>query len=293
MLTKSSALSLFTPTLMKKKKVPKKPRYDAIRAGSFWSERLKSTDPLSAVLTYNAPAELNRAYDQWERQSLFRALPRSMRGKRVLDLGSGIGRLSIPLAKLGAEVIAVDPSDGMRRHLAKQAKKLQVDKHVTPVSASADQIPFGDRIFDIAVCFGVLEHLPEEARKTCLSELIRVVNRRGKIFVVVNNYENALLKEHYELKSQRRDGYFVSLVGVEWLQRQCRRFNATATIRSANPFYAMAHYYLQPNLKKSGISKTEFAALCSQLPQLDASHGLTEPLCQKMASHFLVEIVRK
>jgi ubiquinone/menaquinone biosynthesis C-methylase UbiE len=277
---------------MAKKKVIPPRRYDAIRAGSFWSQRLQSTDPLSAVLTYNAPPELNRAYDEWERQSLFNNLPAKMKGKRVLDLGSGIGRHSIPLAKLGAEVIAVDPSDGMRRHLAKAARKSRVDDHVTTVSASADQIPFGDRLFDVAVCFGVLEHLPEQARKTCLSELIRVVNKRGKIFVVVNNYENALLKATYDLKSQRRDGYFVSLVGINWLQRQCRRFNATAKIISANPFYAMAHYYLHPNLKKSGMSKYEFAVLCRQLAQLDASHGISEPLCRKMASHFMVEIVR-
>jgi len=278
---------------MTKKKKTKLPRYDAIRAGSFWSQRLQSTDPLSAVLTYNAPAELNRAYDEWERKSLLDHLPANMKGKRVLDLGSGIGRLSIPLAKLGAEVIAVDPSDGMRRHLAKEAKKAGVDDRVTTVSASADQIPFGDKLFDIAICFGVLEHLPEHARKICLQELIRVVSQRGKIFAVVNNFDNALLRETYDLKTQRKDGYFVSLVGLEWIQRQCRRFSAVATVRTANPFYAMAHYYLHPNLKKSGITKREFAELCRQLPQLDAAHGLSEPLRNRMASHYLVEIVRK
>ncbi|MBI5266028.1 MAG: methyltransferase domain-containing protein [candidate division Zixibacteria bacterium] len=278
---------------MKTKKKTALPRYDAIRAGSFWSQRLKSTDPLSAVLTYNAPTELNRAYDEWERKSLLDHLPSKMKGKRVLDLGSGIGRLSIPLAKLGAEVIAVDPSDGMRRHLAKEAKKAGVDSRVTTVSASADQIPFGDKLFDIAICFGVLEHLPEHARKTCLQELIRVVNRRGKIFAVVNNFDNALLRETYDLKAQRKDGYFVSLVGLEWIQRQCRRFDAIATVRTANPFYAMAHYYLHPNVKKTGMTKREFAELCRQLPQLDAVNGLSEPFCKRMASHYLVEIVRK
>lgn len=286
-------MDIVYPPLMKKKNAKKLPRYDAIRAGSFWSQRLKSTDPLSAVLTYNAPSQLNNAYDEWERESLFTCLPRTMKGKRVLDLGSGIGRLSIPLAKKGAEVIAMDPSDGMRRHLTKLATKAGLEDRITTVSASADQIPFGDSRFDIAVCFGVLEHLPEQARKDCLGELIRVISKRGKIFVVVNNFENKVLQGNYDLKSQRRDGYFVSLVGMNWLHRQCRRLQAKATVRAANPFYALAHYHLHPNLKKVGMTKAEFADLCSQLPRIDACHGMEQALAKKLASHYLVEIVRK
>lgn len=47
-------------------------------------------------------------------------------GAKVLDIGAGTGAIAIPLAKMGAEVTAVDFSDGMLQKLNARAEKEQV-----------------------------------------------------------------------------------------------------------------------------------------------------------------------
>jgi 2-polyprenyl-3-methyl-5-hydroxy-6-metoxy-1,4-benzoquinol methylase len=70
-------------------------------------------------------------------------------GKRVLDLGAGFGALSVYMAHLGAEVVAVDP----------QADRIQVGvavarRHGLPVNAiaaKASRLPLPDAAFHVAV----------------------------------------------------------------------------------------------------------------------------------------------
>lgn len=45
------------------------------------------------------------------------------------------------------------------------------------------QVPFGDRSFDLVVCFHVLEHIPDDRAAVC--ELARVVSQEGEALVVV------------------------------------------------------------------------------------------------------------
>src|SRR6266849_691313 len=54
----------------------------------------------------------------------FRGLAR-MTGGPVLELGVGSGRVAIPLAKDGNEVVGVDRSKGMLARAAKRAKELR------------------------------------------------------------------------------------------------------------------------------------------------------------------------
>ena len=101
-------------------------KYSKEAAARFWSKRLKSTDPLAAVLTYNAPKTLNEIYDKWEKESLKKAMSPSLAGKKVLDIGCGTGRISLALAKLGADVTCADLSAAMLKHLKLAAHKRKV-----------------------------------------------------------------------------------------------------------------------------------------------------------------------
>ncbi|PWB71117.1 hypothetical protein C3F09_08280 [candidate division GN15 bacterium] len=268
----------------------RKTPYNPAAAGRFWSQRLQSTDPLSAVLSYGAPKELNRLYDQWEREALARVLPTSLRRKRALDIGAGIGRISILLAKMGADVTSVDISHEMLRRLTRRARTANVGRRITVVQESSHEIPLSNTSCDIVTCLGLLEHLPDDVRAATIKEAARLVKRSGRIYVVVNNIDNPFLSRNYPLKRQRPDGYFVSLVGLDWLRSICRKCGLVLTVRAANPWYGLVHYHLYPYLKELVLSPQEFKQICSLALRLDTEDVLPPHARRLFASHFLVEL---
>ena len=268
-------------------------QYDSAAAGRFWSQRLRSTDPLSAVLSYGAPKVLNELYDRWERQALTKTLPPLLRNKQALDIGAGIGRISLLLAKLGAETTAVDISTAMLNRLTRRSQSTGLSKRIHVVQSSSHQIPLPDRRYDIVTCLGLLEHLPEPVRAATVAEAARLVKRSGKIYMVVNNIDNPFLSRNYPLKRQRSDGYFVSLVGLEWLRITARQCGLSLKICAANPWYGLVHYHLYPFLKELGISAREFNHLCALALKLDNESGLPDTTGRLFASHFLVELKKR
>ena len=71
------------------------------------------------------------------RTPLFQAVVGALGPERtVLDLGAGTGRYTVPLARAGCRVWALEPSDGMREHLAEEMAALSLEEaarvHVVP-----------------------------------------------------------------------------------------------------------------------------------------------------------------
>ena len=110
------------------------------------------------------------------------------------------------------------------------------------------------------------------------------------MFAVVNNKENVLLKDSYRPAKQRADGYCVSLVGMDWLEKVCADHDMSLTLRAANPFYALTHYHLLPNSRFLKMSAKELAQLSRQACDLDLAYPFDGPLPDRLASHFMVEI---
>ena len=81
---------------------------------------------------------------------------RPLKGRRAADVGCGAGLLAEPLARLGAEVIAVDAApeniEAARAHAAGQG--LEIDYRVGGVEA------LGGR-FDLVTCLEVVEHVAD------------------------------------------------------------------------------------------------------------------------------------
>ncbi len=80
-------------------------------------------------------------------------------GLRALDIGCGGGFLAEEFARLGCQVVGVDPSsvsiETARRHAA--GAGLDVDYRV----GSGERLPVGDGEFDLAYCCDVLEHVSD------------------------------------------------------------------------------------------------------------------------------------
>jgi SAM-dependent methyltransferase len=97
-------------------------------------------------------------------------------GRRVLDLGSGLGEASVWFARHGASVTALDISPGMLRVVSDVARHHGV--HVDTVVGSATDLSWcGDATFDIVYGANMLHHVDIER---CLDEVHRVLRPGGK-----------------------------------------------------------------------------------------------------------------
>lgn len=71
-------------------------------------------------------------------------------GKRVLELGSGEGRLTWQYAKWAGAVIAIDPEIDSQR-VAKVDRPHDLENKVHLSAASSEYLPFSKETFDLAI----------------------------------------------------------------------------------------------------------------------------------------------
>ena len=103
-------------------------------------------------------------------------------GMYVLDVASGSGALSIPAARLGARVLAIDLSPNMRERLRARARSEGLSDIQARVM-DGHVLALDDNTFDIAASqFGVM-HFPDLPR--ALRELARVTKPGGRVLLVV------------------------------------------------------------------------------------------------------------
>ena len=97
-----------------------------------------------------------------------------LKGRRILDVGTGTGRAAIALAKAGAVVTGVDASAEMLAVAERRAREENVT--VTFAPGDAHHLAFPDRSFDAVVCLRVLMHTPDW--RASLGQLCRVASDR-------------------------------------------------------------------------------------------------------------------
>lgn len=100
---------------------------------------------------------------------------------RVLELGAGTGRISIPLARDGHHVIALDAMPPMLGALEQTAARVGLADRIRPLHADMREIPLGDDEVDLVISpFNALMHLYRwQDLLACFREAHRVLRRDG------------------------------------------------------------------------------------------------------------------
>ena len=125
------------------------------------------------------------AYEWNHIRHVFQAYLPDIRGMHILEFGCNFGASAIVLAKLGAQVTAIDIDQGAVELARANAAMygLQDDRinflHVRDTSA----MPIDDAVFDIANCNSVLEYVPPSLLRSVQHEIDRVLKPGGLIFV--------------------------------------------------------------------------------------------------------------
>ncbi len=103
------------------------------------------------------------------------------RGRRLLEIGVGLGTDFIRFARAGAEVTGVDltqhSAELVRRRLALEG--LEADIQV----ADAERLPFPDASFDRVYSWGVLHHTPDT--EGAVREAIRLTRPGGELCIML------------------------------------------------------------------------------------------------------------
>jgi len=84
-------------------------------------------------------------------------------GKKVLEIGCGIGTDTINFARYGASVTAIDVSEESIKIAKKRAKVFGLSENITFHCASAENLDFlvnSQEKFDLIYSFGVIHHTP-------------------------------------------------------------------------------------------------------------------------------------
>jgi ubiquinone/menaquinone biosynthesis C-methylase UbiE len=118
-----------------------------------------------------------RALSKWMRD------PASL---RLLDIPAGTGRLSIPLAEMGAEVHGVDITESMVRKAQEKAHRKGL-RNVTFRVANGRLLPFQAGTFDIVTSFKFFHLIPNSEKHLFVREMARVVKPGGRLIVEFNS----------------------------------------------------------------------------------------------------------
>lgn len=118
--------------------------------------------------------------------------------RNIVELGAGIGRYSLTLAKMGHTVTAVDVSAESLDVLRRQAKRNRLTRNITLLCNDFSQVVFEKR-YEIALCISTYHVLSEteQGRIAVFANFLRSLKPGGTLLLIEPNPFNPLLYFFY------------------------------------------------------------------------------------------------
>jgi ubiquinone/menaquinone biosynthesis C-methylase UbiE len=126
------------------------------------------------------------------------ALLTDLKGKKVLDIGCGVGGSLVALSREGAECCGVDLSVSDLQLSSQRLEAHGLEKNL--VCGDGFCLPFGDAHFDIVICTEMLEHINQ--RERLVGEIARVLKVGGVVYLSfpsLLSWRNFISDPHYHL----------------------------------------------------------------------------------------------
>src|SRR5688572_15101830 len=123
------------------------------------------------------------------------------KGKRVLEVGCGIGTDTINFARAGATVTAVDLSEKSLELARQRAKIFDLEKsitfHLANVEELSSSVPV--EIYDLVYSFGVIHHTPNPG--VAISQIRRYMDRSSELRVMLyakTSWKNIMIQGGFD-----------------------------------------------------------------------------------------------
>jgi ubiquinone/menaquinone biosynthesis C-methylase UbiE len=152
------------------------------RVRAFWQEHpcgTKFTDAEPGSRRFYELVEEHRYTKEWHIPTA--ANFADTQGKRVLEIGCGLGTDGAQFAKAGADYTGIDLTDAAVDLARRRFEIFQLPG--TFRRADAEQLDFADNSFDIVYSHGVLHHTPDTAG--AIREIHRVLRTGGRAVVML------------------------------------------------------------------------------------------------------------
>lgn len=155
-----------------------------------WDTEYQSTQGVPTSTRSEPSAALNRFH------AFLTKYPEISIGSKVIDLGCGIGRNSVHLAIQGFEVEAVDFS---AHALAKFRRAHEGNEYMTRINTTqadlSQPLAYEDDTFDLALDIVTSMTMPDEHRRSLVSEVGRILRPGGILLTYVLSDNDGFLAE--------------------------------------------------------------------------------------------------
>ena len=136
--------------------------------------------------------------------------------RRVLDFGTGTGRHTVYLAKIGFEVYGFDWSENAVGITKKELFQQGLSANLAVWDMNNIPLPYGNEFFDAVIAINVLHHTYIDKIKRTASDIARITRSGGYLYVESPTYGEVMRQKRAGASfDETEPGTFIPLDGDE------------------------------------------------------------------------------
>lgn len=145
------------------------------------------------------------------------------KGKKVLEVGCGLGTDAVNFARAGADYHAIDLSDASLELARKRFEVFGLKGDLRPYNAEQLSEAFEPESFDLVYSFGVIHHTPHP--EAVLREIRKVIKPDGELRMMLyakNSWKNIMIEGGFD-QPEAQSGCPIAFTYTEEEERELHR----------------------------------------------------------------------